>query len=165
MRRAATAYRPHGQPAPIRAVGAGPRPLAAAVLHGGAAWVMAVDRAPNVLLLTVLAADGDDTETVVLRPAHPGARWRLAAALQTHLAAARARRRGTALVEALAQGGRTVDAWSAALARLTTGVQGYREGPGVSPEALWLMAPTQNATTGSPAARYSISTRACFCSS
>ena len=37
MRRAATAYRPHGQPAPIRAVGAGPRPLAAAVLHGGAA--------------------------------------------------------------------------------------------------------------------------------
>ena len=37
MGRAATAYRPHGQPAPIRAVGAGPRPLAAAVLHGGAA--------------------------------------------------------------------------------------------------------------------------------
>lgn len=107
--------------------------------------VMAVDRAPNVLLLTVLAADGDDTETVVLRPAHPGARWRLAAALQTHLAAARARRRGTALVEALAQGGRTVDAWSAALARLTTGVQGYREGPGASPEALWLMASDETA--------------------
>ena len=37
MRRAATAYRPHGQPAPIRAVGAGPRPLAAAVLHGACA--------------------------------------------------------------------------------------------------------------------------------
>lgn len=107
--------------------------------------VMAVDRAPNVLLLTVLAADGDDTETVVLRPAHPGARWRLAAALQTHLAAARARRRGTALVEALAQGGRTVDAWTAALGRLTTGVTGYREGPGVSPEALWLMASDETA--------------------
>ena len=37
MRRTATAYRPHGQPAPIRAAGSGPRPVAAAVLHGGAA--------------------------------------------------------------------------------------------------------------------------------
>jgi len=36
MRRAATAYRPHGQPAPIRPAGSGPRPVAA-VLHGGAA--------------------------------------------------------------------------------------------------------------------------------
>ncbi len=37
MRRAATAYRPLGQPAPTRPAASGPRPVAAAVPHGGAA--------------------------------------------------------------------------------------------------------------------------------
>ena len=37
MRRAATAYRPLGQPAPTRPAGSGPRPVAAGVPHGGAA--------------------------------------------------------------------------------------------------------------------------------
>ena len=57
MRRAATAYRPHGQPAPIRAVGAGPRPLAAAVLGAGlAARLALVAGALALLWATVLWA-------------------------------------------------------------------------------------------------------------
>jgi len=107
--------------------------------------VVAVERAPNVLTLTLRGEGAEATETIVLRPTQPAMRWRLAAALQTHLAASRARRRGTGIVEALAQAGRSVEQWCTALERLTHETHGYREGPGVSPEALWLVATDETA--------------------
>ncbi len=107
--------------------------------------VMSVDRAPTVLTVTLLGAGEDDTETLVMRPTLGTMHWRLAAAMQTHLAAARARRRGLGVVEALAQGGRSVAGWCASLERLTAEAHGYREGPGVSPEALWLVATDETA--------------------
>ena len=44
--------------------------------------VVAVERAPNVLTLTLRGEGAEATEAIVLRPTQPAMRWRLAAALQ-----------------------------------------------------------------------------------